>query len=228
MVILFLFLTFSILVVTQFIPGFQLRRNLPAIGILCLCLGVTMAVETFLLSRRQRRLKVLVYTDKLIKQSGNKSQSMSWEDLERIKIVEKKNGGVAQISFYPMKSKMPVYLFGFSEMEDLASLIEETVPDGVAVQHKRQRLDWRNPLVPMCVSGLPTMVVMCVITWMGPKAIDIFALIAAISIGMGILIFRPLARFDFSYKWLELLAALVLLAISIYVLIHLLLFGTMP
>jgi len=72
------------------------------------------------------------------------------------------------------------------------------------------------------------MVLMCVISWMGPKAMDIFALVCALSAGLGILVFRPLARFDFSYKWLELLAGLVLLAMGSYVLTHFLLFGEMP
>jgi len=216
------------LVFTLFCPGFRIEKALAPVGITCFWCGIIMAIETYLINRRQRRLKIFVYEDKLVKQSGKKQQTLLWEDIERIKIVERKNGDVAKISLYPRKPKRAIYICGFVEMKDLAGLIKENAPDRVSLRQKRWRLDWQNPFVAVPVSGVPTIVVMCITVSMGPRAVEIFVILCVLSLGLGLLIFRPLTRFDVSNKWFELLIVAVLLVLGIYSSIYFLLFGTMP
>jgi hypothetical protein len=101
------------LMFTLFCPGFEIKKALAAVGISCLWGGIIFAVQTPLINRRQRRLRVFVYEDKLVKQCGKKQQTLLWEDIEKIKMVEKKNGDVAAISLCPQKSKTVIYLVWF-------------------------------------------------------------------------------------------------------------------
>lgn len=216
------------LVFPLFCPGFRIDKALAALGIAYFWGGIILAIETYLINRRQRRLKIVVYEDKLVKQSGKKQQTLLWENVERIKIVKRKNGDVAQISLYPPKPKTAIYLCGFAEMKDLASLITENAPDGVLLLQKRWRLNWQNPFVSVPVCLVPTILVLCIIFSMGTMAVNTFAYLCALSLGLGLLIFRPLTKFDVSNKWFELLLVIALLVPVIYGLICFVQTGRLP
>jgi len=228
LLVLFLCMIPCGLVSTMFLPDFEPEKSLRAGGFACLLAGIIFAIESFFINRRQRRLKIIVYEDRLVKQSGKKQQTLLWGDIERIKIVERKNGDVAQISLYPPKPKTAIYLGGFAEMKDLAGLIQKNAPDRLPLVKKRWRLNWQNPFVSVPVSLVPTMFILCIIASMGSKAIDIFAIFCALSVGLGLLIFRPLTKFDIRNKWFELLVSAILLVLGIHALTYFLLFGKVP
>ena len=207
------------LVSTMFLPDFEIEKSLRAMGFTYLWAGIIITIETFFINRRFRKLKVSIYEDRLVKQSGKKKQILSWDDIERIKIVERKKGHIAQIKLYPQDIKKTIYLSGFEEMEDLAGLIKEKTPGRVLLQEKRWRLDWMNPVVIVPIGWVPTMVLLCIIASLGSKAIDIFAIFCTLSVGLGLLIFRPLTKFDAWNKWIEILVSAILLILGVYMLI---------
>jgi len=220
-----LFLIFFLLAFALYFSNFRIEKALVAVGITILILGTIMAIETPLINRRLRKLKVFIYEDKLIRQCGKKQQILLWMDIARIKTVENKNGVVAQIKIYPKKPKMAMYLHGFQEMEDLANLIIERMPNSVLHQEKRWKLDWQRPFINMLVAGLPAMVIMFIIASMGSKAMDIFAIVVALLGGLCLLIIRPLTKLNVFSKWVELILGIVLLVLGIYALINFLLSG---
>jgi len=220
-----LFLIFFLLAFALYFSNFRIEKALVAVGITILILGTIMAIETPLINRRLRKLKVFIYEDKLIRQCGKKQQILLWMDIARIKTVENKNGVVAQIKIYPKKLKMAMYLHGFQEMEDLANLIIERMPNSVLHQEKRWKLDWQRPFINMLVAGLPAMVIMFIIASMGSKAMDIFAIVVALLGGLCLLIIRPLTKLNVFSKWVELILGIVLLVLGIYALINFLLSG---
>ena len=123
---------------------------------------------------------------------------------------------------------MAMYLHGFREMENLANLIRERTSDSVLHQEKRWKLDWHNPFVGLLLGGVPTMVIMFIVVSMGSKAVDIFAIVCALLVGLWILMFRPLTKLNASSKWVELVFGIVLLGIGIYAIVYFLLFGKFP
>jgi len=223
-----IFLIFFIAAFALYLFNFRIEKALTAVGYILLITGIILAIEIPLINRRQRKLKVVIDEDKLIRQCGKKQQIFLWKDITRIKIVEKKDGVVAQIKIYPKKAMMATYIHGFEEMENIANLIREKTSDSIPHQEKRWKLDWQSPYVGLLVGGLPTMVMMFIIASMGNKAMDIFAIVVALLGGSCLLIVRPLTKLDVFSKWVESVFGIVLLGIGIYALIYYFLFGKMP
>jgi hypothetical protein len=223
-----IFLIFFAVAFALYVSNFRIEKAMVAAGIAILIFGIIMTIEIPLINRRLRKLKVFIYEDKLIRQCGKNQQILLWTDIARIKTVENKNGVVTQIKIYPKKPKMVMYLHGFQEMEDLANLIIERMPDSVMRQEKRWKLDWQNPYIGVLVGGLPTMVIMFIIVSMGSKAMDIFAIVFALLVGSGCLIFRPLTKVNACNKWVESILGFILLSLGFYALIYFLLFGKIP
>jgi protein-S-isoprenylcysteine O-methyltransferase Ste14 len=223
-----IFLIFFIVAFALYLSNFRIEKALTAVGYTILITSIILAIEIPLINRRQRKLKVVIDEDKLIRQCGKKQQIFLWKDITRIKTVEKKNGVVVQIKIYPKKVMMATYIHGFQEMENIANLIRERTSDSALHQEKRWKLDWQNPYVGLLVGGLPTMVIMFIITSMGSKAIDIFAIVFALLVGSFALIIRPLTKLNACNKWVESVLGIILLGLGIYALIYFLLFGKMP
>ena len=199
-----------------------------AVGIILLIFGVIMAIEMPLINWRLRKLKLFIDEDKIVKQCGRKQQIYLWKDIAKIKTVENKNGGVAQIKIYPKEHKMAMYLHGFGQMQTIANLVKERTFDSALHQEKRYKLDWQNPFVSLLVAGVPTMVIMFVIASMGNKAMDIFAIVCSLSVGFGLLMFRPMTKFDVCNKWVESVLGIILIVLGIYGLICFLFAGKIP
>ena len=223
-----IFLIFVLLAFALYITNFRIEKALVGVGYTLLITGTILAIEIPLINRRQRKLKVVIDEDKLIRQCGKKQQIFLWKDITRIKIVEKKNGVVAQIKIYPKKAMMATYIHGFQEMENIANIIRERTSDSVPHQEKRWKLDWQSPYVGILVGGLPTIFMMFIISSMGSKAMDIFAIVVALLGGSCFLIIRPLTKLDVCNKWVESVLGIILLGLGIYSLIYFLLFGKMP
>ena len=207
---------------------FRIEEALIVAGICILTFGPFFAIEAILLSRRSRKLKVLVHEDRIVKQCGKKQRTLLWKDIAGIKTVRSRRGGVAQITLYPKKPKIPIYLHGFRDMEDLANLMRERTSEGVVLCEKRSKLDWQNPFVCMLVGGVPTVVAIFIIASMGSKAMDIFAILFALSVGLLLLVFRPFTKFDLGFKWIELIAGIGMLILGIHMLRCLLTLGRIP
>lgn len=211
-----------------YVSNFRIEKVLIPLGFTLLIFGITIAIEIPLINRRMRKLKVFIDEDKLTIQCGKKQQILLWTDIAKIKTVENKNGVVAQIKIYPKKPKMAMYLHGFREMENLANLIRERTSDSVLHQEKHWKLDWHNPFIGLLLGGVPTVVIMFIIASMGSKAMDIFAIVFGLLVGLWILMFRPLTKLNACNKWVESVFGIVPLGIGIYAIVYFLLFGKMP
>jgi membrane protein YdbS with pleckstrin-like domain len=219
LLVAFLFFAVSAVVFCLFVLNLNLKPALAVSGITLLYLAVIMAIEIPLINWRLRKLKVFVDGDKIVKQCGKKQQVILWKDIARVKTVENKKGGVAQIRIYPRERETAMYLLSFEEMETLASLIREKTRDNVLHRERRCKVNWKNPFVGVLVGGVPTIVVMCVIASMGRTAMDIFTIACAFAIGIGTLVFRPLTKLDAFDKWVESAFAITLIILGIYGLI---------
>jgi hypothetical protein len=226
--VFFCFLVFFLLAFALYFTNFRIQKALSSLGIFVLIFGPISVIEIAILNRIFRKPKVLVDEDKLIRQCGKNQQILQWTDITRIKTVEKKNGIVVLIIIYPQKPKMAMHLSGFEEMEDLANLIKERTSDSIVYQEKRWKLDWQNPFIIVTTALVPTTVLMFVITSMGNKAVDVFAVSMAFIVSFGLLIFRPFTKYNPSGKWVELFFAILLIGIGIYALIYYFLYGKMP
>ena len=211
-----------------YISDFNVEIALKAMGVYTLVTGVILGIETPLLNWTQRRLKVLVYEDRLVKQCGRKEQIILWKDITRIKTVQNKKGGLAHITLYRKRPRMAVWLHGFTEMEDLANVIKESTPEGVLLQERRWKLDRQKPFATAPIVLVPTMAVMLVVVSIGSKAMDVFGISSAFLVGSGVLIFRPLTKSNVSLKWIELILAVVFLILGIRRLNCLLSLGRIP
>ncbi|HUV67279.1 MAG TPA: hypothetical protein VMW24_25540 [Sedimentisphaerales bacterium] len=120
-----LFFAFFAGALAWYICDFRIRIALIVMGRVSIVLGPILAIETVLLDRRLRKLKVLVHQDRIAKQCGKKQHTLLWKDIFGIKMVHSKSGVVAEITLYPKKPNRPMYLHGYRNMEDLAALIRE-------------------------------------------------------------------------------------------------------
>lgn len=213
-----------LLIFALYFSNFRIEGALIAVGKTLLIVGIIFGAETLLINRRLRKLTVLIYEDKLVRQRGKKQQILMWDDITRIKMVEKKNGNVVVVRLYPKKPAVTMHLYGFRETDDLANLIKERTLGKVILQEKRLKINWLNPIVGLLMFGVPTMIVtmivMFIIASMGSKAIDIFAILVAFSTGLLLLIFRPLTKLDACDKWVEIAFVVVILISGLYGLIE--------
>ena len=226
--ILFCLMAVSLVIFALYFSNLGIEKTLIVTGRTLLLLGIIFLVEPLLINRRIRKLKVLIYEDKLVSQCGKKQKVLTWDDMTGIKMFEKKNGDVAVIRLFLKNPKRTIYLSGFREMEDMANHIKERTPDSIPLEEKHWKLDWQQPIVGFLIGGVPTMIVIFIITLMGSKVRDIFAISVAFAVGLLLLIFRPLTKFEIFNKWIDLAFGAVLIILGLYGLIEFLLSGKLP
>lgn len=224
---LVLFLLFFIPAFALYISNFRIKEILLPAGITILVFGIIWTIEILLINRRLRKLKVLIYDDKLVKQCGKKQQVLTWEDIARIVTIKDNKGVTVYIRLYPKKRKV-VYLRGFRQMEELASLIKGKSPSEVLLREKHWRFNWKNPFVGIIAGGVPAVIIMFIIASMGNKAMDVFAILFALCVGLLVLMFRPLTKWDVCNRCVEIILGAVLLFLGFYGLICFLLSGKLP
>ncbi len=81
-------------------------------------------------------MKVIVYDDQLIKQAGNKKQTVLWDDIVKIKRRLKPYGTVDLVRIY-QKTGSVIYIYGFTGMDEIDELIRQKVEGKVLLQTKR-------------------------------------------------------------------------------------------
>jgi len=226
----------NILIVFPFVilcaAGFALSnadykvKILIPLSVIFLIMTAIIGIEILLMNRSSRKMKVLIYEDKIIKQCGKHHQIVLWDEIIKIKLNENPEGSIVWIRLYRKNGRV-IYLNGFDEMEKIAKLIKGKISDNVLVQAKRYRLDWENPIVAI-ITVIATMVIIGFITSRGAKAMDIFAILSALCVGFLLLIYRPITKADLSMKWFEIIGALYLIIMGIYGLIVFLSTGKLP
>ena len=228
--------TRNILIVFPFfvlcLAGFTLSifdykvKVLIPLSVTLLIMTAILAIEKLLIDRSSRKMKVLIYEDKIIKQCGKRHQIVSWDNIIKIKLNENPEGSIVWIRLY-RKNERVIYLNGFDEMEKIAHLIKEKISDNVLVQTKHQRLDWENPIVSI-ITVIVIMTIMRIVAAWGIKAINIFATLFALCSGSMLLILRPITKSDLRYKWIEIIVALLMIITGIYSFIVSLFAGKLP
>ena len=209
-----------------FIFDLKVSTVIIPLGVRFLIITAILAIEILLMNRSSRKMKVLIYEDKIIKQCGKHHQIVLWDNIIKIKLNENPEGSIVWIRLYRKNGRV-IYINGFDEMEKIANLIKGKISDNVLVQTKRYRLDWENPIVLMIIC-IATIVITGFIISRGAKALDIFAILSALCVGFLLLIYRPITKADLSMKWFEIIGALYLIIMGIYGLIVFLSTGMLP
>lgn len=195
------------------IADYKVKVLIP-LSVIFFIMTAILAIEKLLIDRSLRKMKVLIYEDKIIKQCGKSQQTVLWDNIIKIKLNENPEGSIVWIRLY-RKNERVIYLNGFDEMEKIANLIKGKISDDVLVQKKRDKLNYANPIVPI-ITCVATMIIMGIITSKGAKAMNIFALLFSLCVGSMLLIFRPITKANLSMKWVEIIAALFMIIIGIY------------
>jgi hypothetical protein len=171
-----------------------------------------MGIEMPLIQRRMRKIRALIYKDKIVKHCGKHESSILWDNITRVKIIENTKGETVHIQLRG-KGKAVLWLGGLNEMGKLAGLIRERMSGDIVVNTKRSRLDER---IVIAISVIGTMIVMVVIASLGAKAMDIFAIFFAFATSCFLLLFRPLTKGCTSFKWPEIVLSLLMFLLGIY------------
>lgn len=209
-----------------FISDYKVSKVLIPLGVTSLIMTAIFAIETPLTNRSLRKMKVLIHEDEIIKQCGKYQQTVLWDNIIKIKLIENPEGGLVCIRLY-RKNEKAIHLYGFNEMEKIAHLIKEKISDNVLVQTKRYRLDCDNPIF-LLITCIATMVILCIIASKGAKAMDIFAILLCLCGGSWLLTYRPLTKFNLNSKWFEIICAVLLIIMGIYGFIIFLFTGKLP
>lgn len=224
-----LFLFFPVFIVCVigfgfFITGFKIKETLICSGSALLTMFVVWAVEIPLLNRRQRKIRVFVHNDKIVKQCGKHENDISWENVSLLKIKEDNKGIITHIKIRG-KDKTLLWLYGLNEMGKLASLIKERISVDALVNTRRNKLDLR---ITGIIAAIATFIFMTIIASFGAKAMDIFAILASFGVSCFLLLYRPLRKSDRGLKWIEIGVSLLMLLLGIYGLISFLKIGYVP
>ena len=199
------------------ITGFKILPLLiPSITFIILAAMVT--IELLLIFRSLRKMKVIIYDDKLIKQSGNKKQTVRWDDIVKIKRRLKPRGTVDFVRIY-QKAGSVIYLFGFTGMKKIDELIRQKVEGKVLLQTKRQRLDWDSPIGSMIaafVGATAGATAVAIIGFAGHRALDVFAICWTMGLGSWFLILKPMSKTNLNFRWFEIILGIVLISLGIY------------
>jgi Ca2+/Na+ antiporter len=211
-------------VLALYITDFQVKEALLLFCIPSLYLLVIFAIEAPLLRLRQRKIKAFVYDDRIVKGCGKHENSIPWDSITRVKIVEDNKGETVRIQLRG-RDKATLWLFGLNEMEKLADQIRERARGEISIRIKRNKLSVRTAGV---MSAVVTMLIMILITSLGAIAEDIFAILFVFAVSCFLLLFRPLSRLDAWPKWLETVCILLMFALGIWGLVSFLHNGFLP
>lgn len=215
--IVFPFIALCVLVFAFFITGFKILPLLIS-SITFLILAAIVTIELLLIFRSLRKMKVIVYDDKLIKQSGNKKQTVLWDDVVKIKRRLKPRGTVDFLRIY-QKGGGVIYLYGFTGMKEIDELIREKVEGKVLLQTKRQRLDWDSPIGSMIAAfagAAAGATAVAIIGFAGHRALDVFAICLTMGVGSWFLILKPMSKTNLSFRWFEIILGIALISLGIY------------
>ncbi len=209
----FPFIALCFLMFAFFITGFKIRPLLIS-STTFLILAAIVTIPVLLIFRSLRKMKVIVYDDKLIKQSGNKKETVLWDDVIKIKRRLKPRGTVDFVRIY-QKSGSVIYLYGFTGMNEIDELIRQKVEHKVLLQTKRQRLDWDSPIGSMMAAGAAATVV-AIIGFAGHTALEVFGISLTICVGSWLLILKPMSKTNLSFRWFEIILGIAFISFGIY------------
>ena len=207
-----------------YITDFQIKKALPGFCYTSLMILVIMAIEMPLIQIRMRKIKAFIYDDRIVQKCGKHEDSIPWDNVTQVKIIENNKGETVRIQLRG-KDKAIIWLYGLNEMEKLTGLIRQRIQDDILVNTKRSRLDER---IVAATTAIVMMIVMVLITSLGAKAIDIFAILAMFVMSSFVLLLRPLSRSGVSPKWLETVFILLMFLLGIYGLVSFLRGGILP
>ncbi len=196
-----------------FITGLKTGRILISC-ITCLILVGIVTIEQRLIFRSLRKMKVIVYGDQLIKQAGNKKQTVLWDDIVKIKRRLKPYGTVDLVRIY-QKTGSVIYIYGFTGMDEIDELIRQKVEGKVLLQTKRQRLNWDSALGSI-LAAFAAATVTVVIGFAGHGALNVFGISVAIGTGSWLLFLKPMSKTNLSLRWFEIILGVGLISLGIY------------
>jgi hypothetical protein len=120
-------------------------RALKICGISFFIGGIIFLIVVPLISKKQRKLSVLI-NDEIILRKGDRNEiNFSWKDITAVKTVRTPSGDVHSIKLYSTKGRA-LRIFGMHGMQRILELIIKHLPNDVSLQTRQQVLDWYNPL----------------------------------------------------------------------------------
>lgn len=119
-------------------------------AIIFIAWGLPSSVIAFYVKKSQKRSKVMIDDEKLIRQSGGRYKQILWPDITKIKTINNYKGNVHSIKLFD-QNRGTIYLCGFWDMEGILSRIKENIGDNVTTVMKKFRLDWEDPLLVFAI-----------------------------------------------------------------------------
>jgi len=149
-------------------------RALKICGISFFTGGIIFLIAVPLISKKQRKLSVLINDDIILRKGNRNDISFSWRDITAVKTIRTSSGSVHSIKLWPKKGKA-LRIFGMHGMQSILELITKQLPNDVSLQTSQQVLDWYNPLVFITLPWLIIIVIISLLLLMYRYLVPIFS-----------------------------------------------------
>jgi hypothetical protein len=158
---------------------------------LLVVLGLIFYFSSSITLRKLSELSISIFPDRFERESGKHREIFLWKDVQRVEILEYPNGEIASMKL-ALANQKTVYLFGFEDMATATKQIEEVISNEASIRRKRMKLNWDQPII-MILSGLLTLAIILGIQEIGESAYRFFNAFVSFSLGLYVLIFKPIS-----------------------------------
>jgi hypothetical protein len=108
-------------------------------------------IALFLLNWRSiMKSSICINKERIICNLWNKSESILWPEVTKIKIKETLKGNIRRITLYT-NHKKTFHIAVFEKMNNILDEIKSNIPSISLITTTREKLDWDNPMVILAV-----------------------------------------------------------------------------
>ena len=119
--VLFVFLAFFVLIISDFNVG---KVILPFIITIGICTAEILVIS-ITHNRMARKRKLMIDDEKIIKQDGKKQEVVLWGDIAKVKYVVDYRGNLSMVIF--RKKGRKVYLYRYEGMQTVVGIFKEKI-----------------------------------------------------------------------------------------------------
>ena len=178
-------------------------------------MAVTMLfIQMRLMKKIMRAMRVLIEDTKIVKTHSGGEQSLAWEDIDSVNIKENSQGDCVYIKILS-KEKNSLHLWDFERMHEIVELIRQNISDNVTIESRRRKTDYASPIY--CIlGGAVALVVIGFGRARGAHFDDIFEFAIFTGVGLYLLAYRPMTKYNAGWKRYEILLCIFMILSVIY------------
>ncbi|MFC1746598.1 hypothetical protein ACFL35_21580, partial [Candidatus Riflebacteria bacterium] len=166
-----------------FIVDFKIDIDLiKAVAKLLLLLIVIIVFAGYSGIKNLRKIKIIIYDDRIVKQYRNGEASALFQDIEKILLTRLNDGKLKFISIYQANGNAH-FIFGMQQMEKILDLLKERISADVLLETNHTRVDWDNPVITMLIVIIA--IGIFALSTKYYKAFDILTLLITLSVVAG-------------------------------------------